>query len=153
MFSSDVPIMTAPMIWSVAWDVTRGGWLGPTMVLWCYWRLGGTAYLVWLLCCFDVIYVHCDVAFVHCDVYFSIFFTVLVRRIDVPLSFLLVHSSVYSSIYVDPVLPGVEFSLLFVMFPCTRMHSLKWERFFSYRVWRILVWDFTLSCECLHFLM
>ena len=55
-----------------------------------------------------MIYVHCDVAFVHCDVYFSMFVTVLVRRIDVLLSLLLVHSSVHSSICVDPVLPGVE---------------------------------------------
>ncbi len=32
------------------WDVMHGGWLGPTMVLWCYWRLGGTTYLIWLFC-------------------------------------------------------------------------------------------------------
>ena len=30
------------------------------------------------------------------------------RWIDVPLSFLVMHSSVHSSIYVDPVLPGVD---------------------------------------------
>ena len=61
--------------------------------------------VVWFLSCISV---HCDVAFVHCDVYFSMFFTVLVRWIDVPLSLLLVHSSVHFSICVDPVLPGVE---------------------------------------------
>ena len=60
-----------------------------------------------------MIYVHCDVAFGHCDVYFSMIFTVLVRRIDVPLSLLLVHLSVYSSICVDPVLPDVEVLFFF----------------------------------------
>ena len=61
-----------------------------------------------------MIYVHCDVAFVHCDVYFSMIFTTLVRQIDVPLSSLLVHSSVHSSICKDPTLPGVEvFALVF----------------------------------------
>ena len=31
-FRSEIPIMIVPMISSVAWDVTHGGWLGPTMV-------------------------------------------------------------------------------------------------------------------------
>ena len=61
--------------------------------------------VVWFLSCN---YVHCDVAFIHCDVYFSMIFTVLVRRIDVPLSLMLVHSSVHSSICVDSVLSSVE---------------------------------------------
>ena len=60
--------------------------------------VGRNRVLSLVACCFDVIYVHCDVAFVHCDVYFSMFFTALVRWIDVPLSLLLVHSSVHSSI-------------------------------------------------------
>ena len=46
MFRSDFPITIVLMISLVAWDVTRGGWLGPTMVLWCYWQLGGKAHLV-----------------------------------------------------------------------------------------------------------
>ena len=31
-FRSDIPITIVPMISSVTWDVTCGGWLGPTMV-------------------------------------------------------------------------------------------------------------------------
>ena len=56
------------------------------------------------------------------------------RWIDVPLSFLLVHSSVHSSICVDPVLPGVEVSLFLSfsfaffchadLFSCMEMHVL-----------------------------
>ena len=60
-------------------------------------------------CCFDVIYVHCDVAF-------SMFFPVMVRWIDVPISCCFWLSSVHSSIYVDPVLPGVEVLCLFFPF-------------------------------------
>ena len=74
--------------------------------------MGGTAYLVWLFSYCDLISVHCDVAFVHCDVYFSMFFTVLVRWIDVPLSLLLVHSSVHSSILCGSGTPRCGGSLL-----------------------------------------
>ena len=31
-FRSDVPITIVSTILSVTWDVTHGGWLGPTMV-------------------------------------------------------------------------------------------------------------------------
>ena len=31
-FRSDVPITIVSMIFLVTWDVTHGGWLGPTMV-------------------------------------------------------------------------------------------------------------------------
>ena len=65
-------------------------------------------YLVWLFCYCDVISVHCDVAFVHCDVISVCSLLLWFRWIEVSLSLLLVHSSVHSSIYVDPVLPGVE---------------------------------------------
>ena len=90
--------MTAPMIWSVAWDVTRGGWLGPTMVLWCYWWLGVTAYLVWLFGFLRCISEFCDIVYVHCDVAFSMFFPIMVRWIDVLPSCYSYSSSVHSSI-------------------------------------------------------
>ena len=91
MFCSNVPIMIVPMIWLVAWDVMHGGWLGPTMVLWCYWRLRGTVYLVWLFCCYDVISIHCNFTYVHCDVAFSMFITTMVY-IDRCSSFLVVYA-------------------------------------------------------------
>ena len=114
MFRSDVPIMTAPMIWSVAWDVMRGGWLGPTMVLWRHWRLGGTAFLVGYFSHCNVSYVIAMFLSVECDVSFLYFSPSLFGR--------WLDSSVLSFSYsiivrvlspwnVDPVLPGVELFL------------------------------------------
>ena len=116
--------MIVPMIWSVAWDVTRGGWLGPTMVLWCHWRLGGTMYVVWLfglsLCylCLNVMWL----ILVHCDVFFSFFPLLLTRWLDfasVFLSFsfdLSVHAS--KSGFSTPRCGGTLFHSFLGLFLC-----------------------------------
>ena len=106
MFSSDVPITTAPMIWSVAWDVMRGGSLGTTMVLWRHWRLGGTAYLASLFLIAMLLSV--NVMFLFCS-----FPSLFDRWLDS--SFLSFRYSVFvrefSPRNVDPVLPGVDIFL------------------------------------------
>ena len=103
MFSSDVPITTALMIWSVDWDVMRGGWLGPTMVLWRHWRLGGTAYLACL-------FVMAMLLSVNVMFLFPSFLSLFVRWLE--FSFMSFCYSVIVRVLsprnVDPVLPGVE---------------------------------------------
>ena len=101
MFSSGIPITIAPMIWSMAWDVMRGGWLRPTMVLGCHWRLGGTAYLVWLfflLLCYWCLNVMWFFSF-HYDVSFLFFPLLLIRWLDFPSNFssFSLDSSVHAS--------------------------------------------------------
>ena len=88
---------------------------------------GVLSLVVWFLRC---IHVYCDVVYVHCDIAFSMFFPVMVRWIDVPLSFLLVHSSVHSSICVDPVLPGVEVLCLFFLFVSLGVFLCFYGRYF-----------------------
>ena len=134
MFSSDVPITTAPTIWSVAWDVTHGGWLGSMMILWCYWKLGGTTYLVWLFSYCDVISVHCNVAFSLLRCSFLFFPLLLIRWLDFAFSFLsfsyLVMVRVFLPRNVDLVLPSVEvFSLCFPLSEFLKCFCFLWATF------------------------
>ena len=118
MFSSDVLIMTIPMILSMAWDVTRGGWLGPTMVLWCHWWLRGTTYLVVIFLIAMLIMFKCDVAFSSLWFFpFCTFPSLFDRWLDSSFP-----SFSYSNIVwvfmswdVDPVIPSVE--VLYSIFP------------------------------------
>ena len=58
----------------------------------------------------------CDVVYVHYDVAFSLFFPIMVRWIDIPISCGFWLLSVHSSIYVDPILLGVEVLCLILIF-------------------------------------
>ena len=116
--------MTVITILSVAWDVTCRGWLGSMMVLWCYWWLGGTTYLVWLFGYCDVISIHCNVSSVHWDVAFSMFFTTLLRWIDVPLSWCSCTRVFIPWFYVDLILPSV--GVLFSDLVCCFSLSVSW---------------------------